>query len=218
LLSLIWTAGLIPEALAPSNAAALFTKPAPRWLFLAGKFAGVVVIVAGLTAFFFLGTWFALGFRTGEWDHGYLAGIPLLLLQFVSLYSVSVLLAVMTRSAAACVLGTLLVWALAVGINYGRHAAVALPHLGANTPTLSPFTLFLVDAAYWMLPKPLDCQMLLEQALGAGAHLATLSSLPEFARVREAGEFFPSAAVFTSLLFSVVVLALAGRQLRKVEY
>lgn len=218
LLTLIWTAGLVPQSLEANNAAVLFSKPTPRWLFLVGKFVGVLLLVIGLTAIFFVGTWLALGLRTGEWGYGYLAGIPLLVLQFAGLYSASVFLAVQTRSSAACVLGTLLFWALCLGINYGRHSAVALPHLAPETPHLSSFTMYLVDAAYWILPKPLDCQILLEEALQSGSHLATLSSMPEFSKVRELGEFNPIASILTTLLLCGSLVGYSGRELNKLEY
>src|SRR5438034_6228099 len=176
LATLVWTAGFIPEALQPGNAAVLFTKPVPRELVLVGRYLGVVLFVALHASIFFAGTWLALGARTNVWLHGYLAGIPLLVLQFAALYSVSVLIAVYTRSTMACILGSVLFWVLCMAVNYARDAAVALPQIAPASRSLSPLTFALVDATYWTLPKPADFIMILEHALNARAHMATLSS------------------------------------------
>ena len=54
----------------------LLAKPVPRWLILAGKFAGVILFVGMQAALFFAGTWLALGLRTGIWLNEYLLGVP----------------------------------------------------------------------------------------------------------------------------------------------
>src|SRR5262245_22782792 len=46
LLTLVWTAGFLPEGLQPSAASVLLAKPTPRWLFLTSKYLGVVLLVA----------------------------------------------------------------------------------------------------------------------------------------------------------------------------
>jgi ABC-type transport system involved in multi-copper enzyme maturation permease subunit len=218
LATLIWTAGFIPEALQPGNAAVVFTKPVPRWFVLVGRYLGVVLFVALQAAIFFAGTWLALGIRTNVWLYGYLAGIPLLVLQFAALFSVSVFIAVCTRSTMACILGSVLFWILCLAVNYARDAAVALPQIAPDSPSLPPLTSTLMDATYWILPKPADFIMMLEHALDARTHMATLSSVPEFAAAIETGKVDFAASLFTTMLFPIVLLVCAGRQLGKVDY
>lgn len=218
LLTLMWTAGFLPDFLQPSSAAVLLAKPAPRWVFLVGKYLGVVTFVAFQAAVFFAGTWIALGLRTGHWLPGYLAGCPLLVLHFAVLFSFSALVAVCTRSAVSCILSVLLFFAICFGMNYGRHAVVALPTLMPGAPALSPVSSTLVELGYWLLPKPADFIMILEDAQNAAKEKATLGSLPEFAIVREQGELDPVASLLSSFVFSVVMLAVAGVQLAKTEY
>src|SRR5262249_45381877 len=150
---------------------------------------------------FFGATWLALGIKTDVWLAGYLAGCPLLVLHFAVIYSFSVFIAVCTRSTIACILGVVLFWAVCFGINYARHAAVALPDT-APTVKLPAFTSTLIDLGYWMMPKPADYLMLLEDAMDAQKEKATLSQLPDFARMRERGGFDPFAIVFSSLIFA----------------
>src|ERR1051325_2354402 len=78
LMALVWTSGFLPEALHPNAASVLLAKPVPRWLFLTGKYLGVICFVALQATIFFAGTWLALGVRTGVWQVEYLLGAPIL--------------------------------------------------------------------------------------------------------------------------------------------
>ncbi len=218
LLILVWAAGLVPEFLQPANAAVLLTKPPPYWIILVGKYLGVILFVALQAALFFLCTWVALGIATGVWPTGYLAGAPLMVLHFAALYSFAVLLGVTTRSTMASALGTLLFWVACVCVNSARLAAVSLPEVAPQAQHLSPASRTLAEASYWALPKPLDYLILLEQALGAKAHMMTLSSLPEVAPVVNSSSFDPTLIVLSSLLGSLFLLILAGSQLARIEY
>ncbi len=215
LLALVWTAGFLPEFLQPSAASVLLAKPVPRWSLLVGKYLGVLVFVAFQASVFVFGTWAALGLRTGVWLPGYLLCVPLLLLHFAVVYSFSVLLAVCTRSTVACVFGSVLFWLLCTGMNVGRHAALAREAL---TPEAEPYPaafLAVAEAGYWVLPKPADFGILLQQALDSGQHFA---AVPAFEAVQKSGAFHPEMAVLSSLLFGAAVLAVAVRQLVTTDY
>jgi ABC-type transport system involved in multi-copper enzyme maturation permease subunit len=219
LLTLMWTAGFVPDFLQPSSAVVLLAKPAPRWLFLFGKYIGVVLFVAVMGMIFFLGTWAALGVRTGVWNNIYLVGWPMLVLQFAVFFSVSILIAVTWRSTMACILGILLFWVISFGVNYGRYTTRALPTLaGQQARPLSPLVRGFVETGYWIFPKPADYIMMLEDLLLAANDKVTLSSLPEFKQSHEDGSFQPFAALAASVVFALVMLALAGRQHNDVDY
>lgn len=209
---LVWTAGFLPEFLQPGVATVLLAKPAPRWLLLAGKYAGVVAVVATQAAAFFAGTWLALGLRTGVWLPGYLVGIPLLVLHFAAVYSFTVLLAVATRSTVACVFGSVLFWLACFGINYGRHAVRSLPELEAAS---GPVTGVVAEAFYWLMPKPVDVLLMLEGALGSGEHLATL---PAFAATQSTSAEGWAVAVLSSFGFAALALYAAAAQLARTDY
>jgi hypothetical protein len=215
LLVLIWTAGFLPEFLHPSAASVLLAKPVPRWSLLVGKYLGVLVFVTLQAAVFVGGPWLALGLRTGIWLPGYLLCIPLLLLQFAMIYSFSALLAVCTRNTVACVFGAVLFWAICCGMNYGRHAAVAQPFLAPETAPYPPFFQATVEAGYWILPKPADLVILLDQALEATTHFGMA---PAFEAVQRTGAFDAELSLLTSLLFTIATLAVAARQLVIAEY
>lgn len=217
LILLVWTASFLPEFLQPSSAVVLLAKPVPRWMFLFGKFLGVVLFVALQGMVFFVGTWLALGLKTGVWNNAYLIGWPLLVCQFAVFYSFSVLVAVSWRSTVACIVGVVLFWAICAGVNYGRYAALALPTLSGGQ-SVSPVARGLMETAYWTLPKPIDFMMMLEDSLGAEKDKATLSALPEFEQARARGDYQPAASLAVSLVFAAVLIGLAGVELSKVEY
>jgi ABC-type transport system involved in multi-copper enzyme maturation permease subunit len=218
LLALVWTAGFLPEFLQPSAASVLFAKPVPRWALLLGKYLGVVAFVAFQVLVFFGGTWLALGLKTGVWLYPYLVGIPVLVLHFAVIYSFSVLIGVCTRSTVACIFGSILFWLVCWGINLGRHYTVALPDLMPGTAPMSPVTGFLAEAGYWMLPKPSDLVVLLEQTLQAGQHFSVPSSWEVYRVVDRTGAYLPELSLFSSLGFAAVMLLLSGRQLAATDY
>jgi hypothetical protein len=212
LLALVWTAGFMPEFLQPANATVLLSKPIPRWVLLMGKYLGVLTFVGFQVTVFIVGTWLALGLSTGYWVNSYLWGIPLLLLQFAAVYSFSVFLAVGTRSTLACVFGSGAFWFLCWGMNYGRHCLIALE---ADMPPLRPALRGLAEAGYWILPKPVDLGMMLHSAMNAGD---SFRSLPELQKVQEMGGFSPELFLLTSLLFPMVMIFIAARQLAATDY
>ena len=212
LLALLWTAGFVPEFLQPARAAVIMSKPTSRWVLLTGKYLGVLTFVGFEVAVFIIGTWLALGLRTGFWVTSYLWGIPLLLLHFAAVYSFSVLLAVITRSTLACVFGSVAFWFLCWGMNLGRHCLLALE---SAMPPLNSLLRGLTEAGYWILPKPVDMGMILHRALDAGDFFATL---PELKKVQEMGDFYPELSLWTSFLFAVAMIFVAARHLADTDY
>jgi ABC-type transport system involved in multi-copper enzyme maturation permease subunit len=218
LTALVWTSGFVPESLQPSAASVLLAKPVPRWLFLAGKYLGVICFVALHVTIFFLGTWFALGIRTGYWQAEYLIGIPLTIFQFALVFSFTVLIATLFRSTMACVIGGVVFWFICYAINFGRHFAIVYADLHPAGPPLSDVTLFLADAGYWLLPKPIDLTILLERSMHLSDVKATFEGQQPFTRMLEAGHFHPIASVLSSCLFPVFALWAAASQLAKTDY
>jgi ABC-type transport system involved in multi-copper enzyme maturation permease subunit len=220
LMTLVWTAGFLPESLHPNAASVLLAKPVPRWLFLFGKYVGVLCFVALHATIFFLGTWLAIGLRTELWYPAYLLGIPLLVFHFAVIFSVSVLFAVLFRSTTACVVGTIAFWLVCYAINYGRHFAVAYADLNPGAPALSDFTLFLSDLGYWLLPKPADFTILFEIALDLASTKVTLTTQQPFAAVLDESKslFHPLLIIASSCLFPIFALWASASHLAKTDY
>ena len=211
LLLLLWAGGFLPEFLHPHAASVLLTKPVPRWALLTGKYLGVVLFASFQIAFFVGGTWAALGLRTGVWRVDYLASIPLLALEFAVLYSFSAALAVWTRSTVVCIVGSLLLWGLCSAVNFHRLAAVLQAE---DRPTASPVADALLEACYWVLPKPVDLERLSQETLRSDTHFRPL---PEVRALESNGSSL-ALSVLTSLLFSAALLAAAAVRLARTDY
>ena len=211
LLALVWTAGFLPMFLGPGAASVLLAKPVPRWSLLAGKYLGVLTFVGFQALVFVGGTWAALGARTGVWDMAYLWCVPLLLLHFAIFFSFSALVAVCTRSTVACVIGSLLFWALCWGMNYGRHLVLGVPEVQQLPGSLA----WLLEGGYWLLPKPADLGVLLFDALDAGHHFGQGLAMQN---VQARGDFHPEWSVLSSLAFTAAMLYVAGRQFVTTDY
>jgi ABC-type transport system involved in multi-copper enzyme maturation permease subunit len=215
LLALIWTAGFIPTFLEPSSATVLLAKPVPRWMLLLGKTVGVIAFVAFQSGVFVLGTWLALGVRTGYYDGGYLLVWPVFVCQFTIVFAFSVMLGVWSRSTVVCVFGGVIFCLICYCFNYTRHAMVALPELDPNVPRLPFFSSTSLEIGYWLLPKPADLMIVLDQFLRTSQHLTPLA---EFTKVQEMGRFDPLFSISTSLLTGAVLFLIAAHQMKKLSY
>ncbi len=211
LLALVWTAGFVPTFLEPSAASVLLAKPVARWQLLLGKYFGVLTFVGFQMVLFVVLTWLALGVRTHVWNMTYLWCIPLLVLQFASFYSFSVLLAVITRSTVACVFGSVLFWLLGWAINHGCIMARSV----LESQYLPTGTRALAEVAYWVFPKPMDAGLILFNALNAEHHFEK----PLVFQLLESGQAFsPHLSILSSLLLTGVLLALAAHEFSATDY
>ncbi len=213
MLALIWTAGFLPTFLDARSISVLLAKPAPRWVLLLGKYLGVLAFVGAYALLFVVGTWTAIGLRTGFWDATYLLSIPLLLLHFSVFFVFSVLLAVCTRSTVVCVFGSLVFWCVAWSMNFGRHAFFTSTDM-AGEAIRSPLLSWVIDVGYWILPKPADLGVLFYDALGAQDHFGELFDPSLLA---DHG-FSMTLSVLSSLAFAVVVLFVSVRTFGELDY
>jgi ABC-type transport system involved in multi-copper enzyme maturation permease subunit len=210
LVALIWTAGFFPSFLDPNHVTVLLAKPVPRWCLLMGKFLGIMLFVTGIAILFVVGTWIALGLRTGVYDGLYLLSIPLMVLHFFVFFSFSTLLAVWTRNAVVCLFATLLIWMISWGMNFGWVV------LAGNTmPELSGATKVLLDVCYWVMPKPLDLNMILYDVLKADGFTM---KVPEFEKLQKLNLFKPLLSMLASFLFGLVMLVCAIKEWESQEY
>lgn len=204
LLALVWTSSFLPGFLEPASASVMLAKPAPRWALLLGKFAGVVIAVVFQAFLFVLFTWLALGMRTGLWDVRYFVAVPVMFVHFVVFLSVSTCIAVFSRSSVACALGTLVAWFGCFAINLIRH-----------DEKLSSGSNSLIEAAYWIAPKPLDYNLILTDALRASDYFG---AVVDTARLKDQGAFHPELSIATGLLFAAGMLGWAARRLSRTDY
>ena len=82
-------------------------------------------------------------------------------------------------------------------------------------PSMAAASSTLIEAGYWLLPKPLDMSGLFFDVMGAANYSMPI---PELAAVKAKGAFHPELSVFASLAFAVGLLWLAAYEFRKTDY
>jgi hypothetical protein len=118
LLALISTAGIFPDFLSSGSIDLYLAKPIGRLRLFFTKYVAGLLFVALQVTLFALASFVVLGVRGGVWEPSLFLAIPLVLLFFSYLYSVCVLLGVLTRSTVAALLLTLLAWFGIFAVDY----------------------------------------------------------------------------------------------------
>lgn len=104
MLSVVITAFFIPNMLRKGSLDLLISKPIGRVQLLVYKYIGGLIFIFVLSAFTIGGVWLVMAIQSGHWDPRFLLVIPVLTFTFAIVYSVSTLIAVLTRSAIASIL------------------------------------------------------------------------------------------------------------------
>lgn len=108
ILAVLSTSSILPDFLGSGAVELSLSKPIGRVRLLAYKILGAVLFALLQTLVGVIVAYLLVGLKFDIWLHGMLWAIPLITLQFVYVYSFSALLAVVTRSTLACVIGTIL--------------------------------------------------------------------------------------------------------------
>jgi ABC-type transport system involved in multi-copper enzyme maturation permease subunit len=165
ILALVSTAGIFPDFMAGGSVDLYLSKPISRLRLFFTKYAGGLLFVTLQVTVFCVACFILLGTRGGSWEPSLFLAVPLVVLMFSYLYSICVLIGVMTRSTIAALLLTILIWGglwavqttetglLQASIADQRHAAYLdrriadtqsdlndLSKPGAEQPTTAPTT------------------------------------------------------------------------------
>jgi ABC-type transport system involved in multi-copper enzyme maturation permease subunit len=110
ILALVSTAGLIPDFIASGAVELVLSKPLSRVRLFLTKYLLGLLFAALQVAVFAAASFLVIGLRGGEWAPGVFLAVPLVVVFFSYLFSICVLLGLLTRSTIAALLLTLLVW------------------------------------------------------------------------------------------------------------
>lgn len=210
LIGVIITAFFIPNMLRKGSVDLMLSKPIGRTQLLVYKYIGGLTFVFLVTAFTVGGIWLVLALRSGYWDPGFLAVIPILTFQFAIVYALSALVAVLTRSAIAAMVMSIgfMVFLYVIGqvktlFDVFRNSArpERVPDWGYN----------LIDGLNNCLPRYKDLDKLTSKMIADG----TLTDAERTALGLTAIEYPSWGATFgVSLAFIVLALALANWRFR----
>jgi len=116
-LALISVCGVFPDFLGGGSIDLYLSKPMGRLRLFITKYLVSLMFVALQVAVFSAACFLLIGLKSGAWEFGIFLAIPLVTLFFSYLYCVCVLLGIVTRSALASLLVTMLFWLLLFSLN-----------------------------------------------------------------------------------------------------
>ncbi len=117
ILALISTASIIPDFVASGSIELSLSKPLGRArLFLTKYFTGVLFVALQVGLFSVL-SFLVIGLRGGSWEWGLFWAVPIIVLFFSYLYSLSTLIGLLTRSPITSLLVTGVLWFVVFGIH-----------------------------------------------------------------------------------------------------
>ena len=210
-LAVIITAGFIPNMMRKGSIDLLLVKPISRPLLLVYKYLGGLSFVL-FNAVVLIGTsWVVFGLTLGNWNYWYLASIGVLLFYFAVLYSLSVLVGVVTRNSLAAILVTLGFWIFMAAVGLVR----TLAH-DARTPLDFPdYIVQAIDAVHFVMPRLGDLSALNQYAL---AEANGLTNLIDEEKKQTALKFSWTETLLTSGAFIFVMLSLACWRFSRRDY
>jgi ABC-type transport system involved in multi-copper enzyme maturation permease subunit len=110
ILALVSVGAVFPDFLGGGSIDLYLSKPIGRLRLFLTKYLAGLLFVALQVLVFCVASFFVMGIRGGTWQWGIFLAVPLVVLFFSYLYCVCVLLGIVTRSALASILITLLFW------------------------------------------------------------------------------------------------------------
>jgi hypothetical protein len=171
LVSIVLTSLFIPNMLRKGTIDLLLVKPIRRWALLLYKYIGGLTFILINITVLMVGIWLVFGLRSGLWVNSLLLTIPVLILVFATLYAVSTLCAVGTRSAIVAILLSCLVWGALLLVDYTNRIVQQLhkaEEIIKTPPEKQHFTGVWVDAiagVHRVLPRYRDMVVFTSQKL-----------------------------------------------------
>lgn len=119
ILALVSTASIIPEFISSGSIELTLSKPIGRLRLFLTKFLAGMLFVALQVTLFSVGAFLVIGIRGQDWEPRIFLAIPIVVCLFSYLFSICVLIGLLTRSTIASLLLTLLVWFFIFLLNIG---------------------------------------------------------------------------------------------------
>lgn len=177
ILALISTASIFPDFMAGGTIDLYLSKPIGRLRLFFMKFLTGLLFVALQVTVFTVGGLIVLRTRGGLWEPGLLLAIPIVVLFYSYLFSICVLVGVLTRSTLAALFLTLVAWLLIFGLNQADRSLMHMEDYLAGRAEDAHRRIVHLDA------EIADVQARLKEATGADAP-APADSSPDAMELR----------------------------------
>ncbi|MDW8244590.1 MAG: ABC transporter permease [Thermogemmata sp.] len=214
LIGVIITSFFIPNMLRKGSIDLIVSKPIGRMTLLTYKYIGGLIFIFLITSFTVGGIWLALALRSGYWDPRFLAVIPLLTFTFAILYALSVLVGVLTRSAVASLLLTLVFMLSLYIVGQVKNSFDTLRKQEDFTG-IPPWAYNLVDTVHNILPRYKEVDKLIAKIIADGTLTPAEMNMLGLSWLQ-----YPSwwNVIGVSFVYIVVMVGLAGLWFRNRDY
>lgn len=190
-LSIFSTSSFIPNMLEKGSIDLLLSKPVSRTQVILGKFFGGTMVVFINIAYLIVGLWFLLGIKFGSWNAGFLLSIPVITFAFSTLYSMIILIGVVTRSSVLAMMLSYLIFIVFSPLLAARENIYMLIE--------NKIAQFVIDAIYYIIPKTTELGSIM-------ADVATGYGIDDF------------QPIITSFLFIILTIYLSITIFSKKDY
>lgn len=144
-LSIFSASSFIPNMLEKGNVDLLLSKPIARWQLIIGKFVGGVLIVFLNIAYLILSIWLLIGIKFAIWDLTFLYSILTISFAFAVLYSLIILIGILTQSSVlAMMLSYLIFFILSPILNARDNISLFINNSVFNS---------IMDVLYYIVPQ-----------------------------------------------------------------
>lgn len=140
ILALISTAGIFPELIGSGAIDLFVSRPISRLRLFATEYAAGLLFVTLQVSVFSVASFLVIGLRGGAWEPGLLVAIPVVVCFFSYLFSVCVLLGILTRSTVAALLLTLLFWFLVYALGAAEQSVLMFQAMEKHKVAFRPQT------------------------------------------------------------------------------
>lgn len=160
-LSIFSVSSFIPNMLEKGSIDLILSKPISRSQIIWGKFIGGTAMVFVNVAYLVIGIWLLIGIKFGIWNIDILATIITITFGFMVLYSLIILVGILTRSSVLAMMLTYIIFFIFSPLLASRENIYMLFN--------NKFVEYLLDSLYYFLPKTSEIgKITSELALGIG--------------------------------------------------
>lgn len=205
--SLISVSSFIPSLTEKGTIDVVISKPISRFKILMSKYTGAVLFVALSMLFLFGSIWLILSLKSGYWNFHFLISVVNLTLAFAIMYSITVLIGLMTQSSIISILVNFFLIFVLCPILSTREMLV-FPWIHNETAQ------FIFNFFYYVLPKPGEIKDIT-------VNIISHQSVNFWKPVNDVGtmQFFPAwMSMITSLIFCATVMAYSVYYFSKKDY
>lgn len=160
-LSIFSAAGFIPSMLEKGSADLILSKPISRFELIIGKYTGGILMVFLNIAYLITALWFLIGIKFGIWELDFLLTIFTITYAFATLYSLIILIGILTRSSILAMMISYIIFFILSPILAARDTISLI----ANSKAVS----VIMDVMYYIIPQTSEMgELSTDLAVGGG--------------------------------------------------